>query len=156
MNPNNPSWYENFEARPHPWPALNWLTPIIVVKNVDEALAFYQKFILDLLCIFQMKDDSNTETLFARMRYRGSNFCLNKEGFDIEGQVPSSGSPLPFAFYLYVDDFYKVYNNMLLTGAVEVFKPRNEFWGDIRARFQDPFGYFWDVAQKLPSDLNNT
>jgi PhnB protein len=51
--------------------------------------------------------------------------------------------------YLYVDDVVASAQKMLSLNATEVFAARAEFWGDLRARMTDPFGYVWDLAQKV-------
>ena len=147
MSAENLNWFDNVESRSHPWPGLNWVTTAIVCEDVRAAVDFYKRSMF-FVPIFELPGE-NGELLFARMRYRGNNFTLNKPGFDFEAASPAeSGQTPPFVFYVYVDDVRSTAERMLENGATEVFAARKEFWGDIRARMKDPFGYVWDLAQK--------
>lgn len=60
---------------------------------------------MEMISISELEDEKTSELLFARIRYCGNNFILNKKYSDFPatafltfGQVP------PFIFYLYVDD----------------------------------------------------
>lgn len=147
MAPENLSWFDNVEGRPHPWPGLNWMTTAIICPNVRKAIDFYSRAMF-FVPIFELPGEGG-ELLFARMRYRGNNFTLNKPGFDFDAEAPAdSGRTPPFVFYVYVDDAQATATKMVEHGATEVFAARQEFWGDLRARLKDPFGYVWDIAQK--------
>jgi PhnB protein len=146
MSADNLNWFDNVEHRPHPWPGLNWLTTAIACADVRRAFDFYAQA-LSFVAIFELPGE-NGELLFARMRYRGCNFTLNKIGWDFDGQPPAdAGHAPPFQFYLYVDDVAATSARMKEQGAVEIFPPRTEMWGDLRSRLRDPFGYVWDLAQ---------
>lgn len=146
MSQKNMNWFDNVEARQHPWPGLNWLTTALNVKNVRDAVEFYSSA-MGFVPIFELPDESG-QLLFARMRYRGCNFTLNREGFDSNAQSPAdTGNATPFSFYLYVDNAADTASKAISLGATEVFAVREEFWGDLRARVRDPFGYVWDFAQ---------
>ncbi|MEJ0103870.1 MAG: hypothetical protein WDO19_15495 [Bacteroidota bacterium] len=76
------NWFDNVESRPHPRPGLNWLTTSICVPDVRKAVDFYTK-IMDMVSIFQLEGNEN-ELLFARIRYRGNNFIINKEQWTLK------------------------------------------------------------------------
>jgi uncharacterized glyoxalase superfamily protein PhnB len=140
------NWFDNVESRPHPWPGLNWLTTAIACSDVRRAVDFYTKA-LSFVAIFELPGE-NGELLFARMRYRGCNFTINQVGWDSDARPPADSSQTsPFLFYLYVDDVVETAARMKACGGVEVFRPREEMWGDLRSRLRDPFGYVWDLAQ---------
>ena len=142
-------WFDNVEERPHPWPGLNWLTAMLVVPDVTKAINFYEE-VFGIVPIFQMPDETGN-ILFARMRYRGSNFTLNQEGtFNFDGKAPSTTANLsPFTFYLYVDDVDKIYSHALSKNCKSLEEPHMEFWGDKKARIADPFGYVLYIATKM-------
>ena len=142
------NWFENIEERTHPWPGLKWLTTAISVTDVQKAVDFYTG-IMDMVAIYELEgDDGNL--LFARIRYRGVNFVINKEGFDSAPLSPvSTEQTPPFIFYLYVDDVKELAGKMTDKGAVLIMEPKETMWGDLRARLKDPFGYVWDIAQKV-------
>lgn len=142
-------WFNNVENRPHPWEGmgLTWLTTALNVPDVRAAVDFYTGA-MDMVAIAELEGE-NGELLFARIRYRGTNFTLNQEGWDSDLRSPlTSGNPPQFIFYLYVDDAVSQVNKMVQAGARVLNEPAEMFWGDVKARVQDPFGFIWDVAQK--------
>ncbi len=150
MNNSQLFWFDNVELRPHPWPGLNWVTTIIQVPDVQEARNIYVN-IFKFVPIFENTEPQNPNNIgIVRLRYRGANFVLSQEGSDYEGVAPvTSKSPPPFVFYLYVDDVDEVYHHALLGGMKSVKEPDETPWGDRRARLRCPFGYIWDIAQRV-------
>ncbi|WP_228286829.1 VOC family protein [Hafnia paralvei] len=79
---------------------------------------------------------------------RDTNFTINKEGWDSDLQSPqTSGTPTSFIFYMYVDDAVAMVDEMIKAGATVLNEASEMFWGDLKARIQDPFGFIWDIAQ---------
>jgi PhnB protein len=142
-------WFDNVDSRPHPWPGLMWLTTILPFSKVKEARDLYVKA-FKFVPIFELPSQTEANEFdTVRLRFRGANILLVKEGLDYEGQEPAkTGTPAPFNFYLYVDDATETYNEALKNGMTSVMKPAETFWGDIRARVKDPFGYVWDIAHR--------
>ncbi|MGE8190376.1 VOC family protein [Pseudomonas sp. NPDC086278] len=48
-----------------------------------------------------------------------------------------------------MNDVAHIIEQMEKEGASILVKPEKQFWGDLKARIKDPFGYIWDVAQPL-------
>jgi uncharacterized glyoxalase superfamily protein PhnB len=143
-------WFNNVEDRTHPWEGmgLTWLTTALNVPDVNAAVGFYTGA-MKMVAIAELEGESG-EMLFARIRYRGTNFTLNKEGWDSDLNSPmTSGVPVPFIFYMYVDDAATLVKEMVEAGATVLIEPTEMFWGDLKARVKDPFGFIWDIAQKL-------
>lgn len=149
MKKQNLNWFQNVEHRTHPHPGLNWLTATISVPDVARALDFYTG-IMEMVSISELEDEKSGELLFARIRYRGNNFVINKEHWDFPAVAPvTSGQVSPFVFYLYVDDVKALLEEIRKDKDAKVLtKPETQFWGDLKARIQDPFGYIWDLAEK--------
>lgn len=127
------NWFDNVETRPHPWPGLNWLTVMLVVPDVGQAIQFYQE-VFGMVPIFELKNPQG-EIIFARIRYRGCNFTVNKEGeFNFSGQSPvkTKVSP-PFILYLYVDDVKEIYAVAIQQGCKSLEAPIWRF-GEMRKR----------------------
>jgi PhnB protein len=141
------NWFDNVEYRPHP--GLNWLTTTISVPDVSRGIAFYTE-VMEMVSISELEDPENGELLFARIRYRGNNFVLNKEHWDFNAVAPvTSGQVSPFVFYLYVDNVKTLLEAVRKEKDAKVLaEPEMQFWGDLKARVQDPFGYIWDLAEK--------
>ena len=143
-------WFNNVENRTHPWEGmgLTWLTTALTVPDVRAATAFYTNT-MGMVAIAELEGDDG-EMLFARIRYRGTNFTINKEGWDSDLHSPqTSGALTPFIFYMYVDDTVAMVDEMVKAGATVLSEPCEMFWGDLKARVKDPFGFIWDIAQKL-------
>jgi PhnB protein len=138
-------WFANVEARQHPWPGLGWNTPGLVLDDVDAGVSFYAKA-LGMVPIAVLPDETG-QTFFARLRYRGGNITLNRPGWDSDLRPPTADSP-HFIFYLYVDDVDQAVTAMEARGATTLIATEKTFWGDLRARLRDPFGYLWDVAAR--------
>ena len=147
MTQQSPNWFDNVESRPHPWPGLNWMTTALIFEDAGPALDFYTTA-LGFVPIFLLPGE-NGALDFARLRYRGMNFTLNSTRFDPGLRPPSADETPPFAFYLYVDDLAQTASAMQAGGATTLIAARKEPWGDMRARLIDPFGYVWDLAQKI-------
>lgn len=143
------NWFQNVEHREHPHQGLNWLTTTINVPNVLKAMNFYTE-VMEMVAISELEDEKTGELLFARIRYRGNNFVLNKEHWDFEAVAPiTSGQVSPFVFYLYVDDVKTLLEEIRKEKDAKILsEPIMQFWGDLKARVQDPFGYIWDIAEK--------
>lgn len=147
---NKLNWFNNVENRTHPWEGsgLTWLTTALNVPDVRTAVDFYTGA-MNMVAIAELEGDDG-ELLFARIRYRGTNFTINKEGWDSDLKSPqTTESPTPFIFYMYVDDVESLVHEMVQAGATILNAPAEMFWGDLKARVKDPFGFIWDIAQKL-------
>lgn len=144
----NEFWFDNVEFRSHDWPGLMWITPCIQVPDVQKAQDLYVQ-VFNFVPIFEADSPENGELVMTRMRYRGTNFVITKEGFDYEGVAPSTNqSRSPFLFYVYVDDVAETYARGLQAGMKSMIEPQETYWGDRRARLQDAFGYIWDIAKR--------
>ncbi len=142
------NWFENVEKRPHPWPGLEWLTVALVFDDVAAAVDFYGST-LGFVPIALLPSDDGDRTLFARMRYRGINITMNDPSFEPSLRAPAAGAQPAAMFYVYVDDVRATTAKATAAGATLVEEPTEQFWGDLRARVRDPFGYVWDLAQPV-------
>lgn len=149
MKNNKLNWFQNVEHRQHPHVGLNWLTATISVPDVAKAIAFYVDT-MEMVSISELDDEKSGELLFARIRYRGNNFVLNKEHWDFPALAPVTSNQVPpFVFYLYVDDVRALVEAIRKHQDAKILaEPAMQFWGDLKARIRDPFGYIWDLAEK--------
>lgn len=144
----NQQWFDNVEFRTHAWPGLMWVTPCIQVPDVKKAQALYVE-VFSFVPIFEAAGPDSDELMMTRMRYRGANFVITKEGFDYEGKAPSTNqTSSPLLFYVYVDDVDETYKMGIKAGMKSMIEPGETYWGDRRARLKDPFGYVWDIAKR--------
>ncbi|RPK55414.1 Glyoxalase-like domain protein [Streptomyces sp. ADI96-02] len=141
------NWFDNVEPRVHPWPGLTWMTTGLSCDDVAAAVEFYSSA-LSFVAIAEVPDDKG-KLIFARMRYRGTNFTLNSPEFDPSLKQPKPGDDSNFAFYVYVDDVRAVESRVKLAGGETLVPVAEQFWGDLKVRMRDPFGYVWDFAQPI-------
>jgi len=121
----------------------------LLLKDYDEAIAFYtRKLKFDLI-----EDTRLTDTKrWVRIAPPGSGSCqlllaraVNDEQFSRIGNQTGGRVFL----FLYTDDFYRDYYQMLKEGIRFIREPSAEPYG-IVAVFKDLYGNLWDLIQ--PSD----
>jgi PhnB protein len=143
-------WFDNVEARTHPWPGLNWLTAMLYVPDCEAAIKFYEEAFY-FVPIFQIPDNKGT-TVFARMRYRGNNFTISKEGFPGYERYKSPKTckaTAQITFYVYVDDADKAIAHAEACGCKLLQPVELQFWGDRKGTLEDPYGYIWELATRV-------
>ena len=142
-------WFDNIEDRPHSWPGVMWLTTMIAVPDVAQAITLYTET-FGLVSIFELPGEDTT-IILGRLRYRGCNIALYLEGTEyLPSQSPvTSGAPAPSLFYLYVDNVDEAFKKAISAGCEEITSPNLAFWGDRIARIKDPFGYIWELATRV-------
>jgi PhnB protein len=132
-------------ANPRPTGA-SWITPYIIVSNLDDILPFYeQAFCFETLNSVQGSDGS---AWHAELRYQDQMLMMGKAGAygGITQSPRYSGVDSPINLYLYCDDVDNFYQNAIDQGAKCLGAPEDMFWGDRMCRLQDPEGYIWCFA----------
>ena len=130
-----------------PRPAgLPWVSPYLIVKDVDAAIAFYQK-------AFQLtKKDAvigeDSTTWHAELKYKDQIIMIGKEGsYGKTAQSPiNSKVDSPVSLYIYCENVDEFYNKAIAAGAVSFSAPEDLFWGDRMCRLKDLDGYTWCFA----------
>ncbi|MBL8689812.1 MAG: glyoxalase/bleomycin resistance/extradiol dioxygenase family protein [Rhodospirillaceae bacterium] len=131
-------------------PGMPWLTPYLTVRDPKKSLAFYKKaFGFESMGVVKDKG----QIVHAGMSYK--KLCvlmMSPEGaFGSLSKTPKTLKVKPSeAHYVYVDDVDKTYANAMKAGARSVMKPEDAYWGDRHAAVDDPDGYRWALAKKLP------
>lgn len=119
----------------------------LVVKDYDEAIAFYTKQIGFNL----IEDTTLSETKrWVIVAPKGSNECgillakaaneeqLSRVGNQTGGRV---------SMFLYTDDFWRDYNNMIANKVNFIREPKEEVYGTV-AVFEDLYGNLWDLLER--------
>lgn len=123
----------------------NTVTPALVVKDAEQALAFYKKaFGAEEHTVIR---DPSGRFLHAEIRLGNSPIML---GESMEGYPVTTTS-----LYVYVVDCDAVYNRALAAGAKAKSAPKDGFWGDRYGQIEDGFGNLWTVAthkEDVPPD----
>lgn len=138
---------------PSPLPAgFSWMSPYIIVKDVDIATDFYIKAFG-----FTLKEKISTQNdgvnTHAEMFYKNQSVMFGREGE--YGGKKSAKSPAssniesPMSLYLYCEDVDKFHHHAVECGAKSLDAPVDMFWGDRMCRLQCPDGYIWAFATHL-------
>ncbi len=118
----------------------------LLVKDYDEAIKFYT----EKLNFTLIEDTILSETKrWVRIAPKGSTeFCLLLAKADSEEQQTRIGNQTGgrVFLFLYTDDFWRDYKNMLAEKILFIREPMEEKWGTV-AVFKDLYGNLWDLIQ---------
>jgi catechol 2,3-dioxygenase-like lactoylglutathione lyase family enzyme len=122
----------------------------LVVDDYDEAIAFYtQKLAFTLV-----EDTVLSETKrWVRVQPKGTGNCglllAKAAGPEQQSRVGNQTGGRVFLF-LYTDDFWRDYHDMLAKDVHFVRPPAEEVYGTV-AVFEDLYGNLWDLIQPKES-----
>lgn len=127
-------------------PGFHTITPSIIVKDADAAMALYKKAFgaEEVMC---MRSPTGG-VMHAEMKIGDSIFMLS-------GEWPTHGmkAPLPNhisgGLHLYVPDADRAYQRAIDAGCKSVMPPMNMFWGDRFAKVIDTAGHQWGLATRI-------
>ena len=120
------------------------LTPRLVTRGADEAIAFYQRaFDAELIERYAEPDG---HVVHAALALNGHVISLTEERPEWQLQAPSSLGGSPVLLNLIVDDADAVGRRMVDAGAKVVIEIDDRFYGHREGRFQDPFGHLWIIT----------
>jgi PhnB protein len=124
-------------------PAVFPVSPYLIVRNVAEAVHFYEKAFQFQLSEINPGDDGIP--LHAEMTYQGQLMMCGKEGaYGSPLKAPlTSGVESPITLCVYCEDVDKFYTMSLAHGAKSVSAPEDMFWGHRMCQLQDLDGYTW-------------
>lgn len=120
------------------------ITPRLVVRDPDAAIAFYRAGLdADLVARFELDDGSVTH---AELAVDGASFSLTAE-VEAWGMLsPASVGGSPALLRLTVPDAPKRGEQMVEHGAVVIVPIEDRPYGRCEGRVQDPFGHLWIVS----------
>jgi PhnB protein len=124
-------------------PATPAVSPYLTVRNVMEAVQFYEKAFR--FKVSEVKSGEDEIGLHAEMSYKGPLImCGNEGAYGSPLKAPAtSGVESPMTLCLYCDDVDEFYKTSLSQGAKSISAPEDMFWGYRMCRLQDPDGYTW-------------
>jgi PhnB protein len=139
---------ETMSKRPACPPGTPWMMPMLTVKDVDAALAFYQKaFGIEKRMALPGPDG---RTAHAELAWRDAIIMLGPETPDRPVRAPAtSGVPSPVGLHLYCDDVDALFARATRAGAKVMSPPEDMFWGDRMCRLSDPDGHAWAFATNV-------
>ncbi len=127
-------------------PGYHTVTPSIIVKDPDGAMAIYKRAFgaEEIMC---MRSPQGA-VMHAEMKIGDSRFMLS-------GEWPDHGmkAPLPnhvsSGLFIYTADVDRAFQQAVDAGCKAVMPPADMFWGDRYGKVMDPFGHQWGVATRI-------
>ncbi len=120
------------------------LTPHLVVRNADQAIAFYQKaFGAEVLGVHHMPEG---KVMHAALKIGDSIFMLNDEFPEMGALSPSSTGGSGVTLHIYLENVDAAFQRATSAGASVKMPLMDQFWGDRYGVVGDPFGHQWSLA----------
>jgi uncharacterized glyoxalase superfamily protein PhnB len=117
-------------------PGLRSVTPYLHPHGADRLIDFMKAaFNADVQASYPAPDGT---VAHAKVRIGDSVIEM--------GEAHGPWGPMPTALHLYVSDTDAQYRSALAAGAVSMFEPRDEHYGDRVAGVTDPFDNVWYIA----------
>lgn len=115
------------------------VTPYITASDARAVIDFLQRAFDAQLG--ERIEDEKGQIRHAQLKV-GDSFLMLTDGND-------HCTPVPAAFYLYVDDVDAAYERALRAGGTSVMEPANQFYGDRNAGVSDACGNTWWLATHI-------
>lgn len=140
------------EVKPIP-DGFHTITPHLVVKGADDAIAFYgSAFGAEVVAINRC--DKSGSVLNAKLRIGDSIIMVNDEFPDFGCTGPSPDQATAVTIHLYVEQVDQVFDQAVAAGAVATMPVADMFWGDRFGSLKDPFGHSWSIGTHI-EDLSD-
>jgi uncharacterized glyoxalase superfamily protein PhnB len=124
------------------------VTPHLVVRDTEQALAFYQKA-FGAKELGRSAGPDGKSIIHAEMQIGDSRLMLNDEFLAWGVKSPQTLNGSPVTIHLYVEDVDAVVRKAADAGAQITMPPADMFWGDRYAKVQDPFGHHWSIGCRI-------
>jgi len=129
-----------------------WLTPVVTVKDVPTAMAFYEKA-FGFSSEMKMPDENGT-IVHGNMRYKEEvvMMLMLQGSWGNDAQSPAeSKTPPAVSMYVYCEDVNAVCEQARSAKAEVLCEPEDMFWGDRTCVMMDPEGHQWTFATMIPN-----
>jgi uncharacterized glyoxalase superfamily protein PhnB len=126
------------------------VTPHLVVKGCEAAMAFYAKAFgaVERYRLMWPGPDGVEKVGHAELTF-GDSVVMLADEFPEHGSVAPTGPGAAVVIHLMVPDVDATYAQAVAAGATAVMPPENMFWGDRYGKLIDPFGHHWSVATHI-------
>lgn len=128
-------------------PGYHTITPSLVVRDPDGAIAFYKKAFgaEEVMCL---RTPDGKCVMHAEMKVGDSPFMLGGEWPDhgMKAPLPNHSSG---GLHIYVQDTDKAFQRAVDAGCTPIMPPNDAFWGDRYSKVLDPFGHIWGIATRI-------
>src|SRR5262245_28664644 len=127
---------------------MSWVTPYLIVKDADAALAFYKKAFGFEEKVAMPGPDG--KLMHAEVKWRDCVIMFGPEGPTHPAKSPRTlGVRSPVGIYVYCDDVDALYRRALDAGAVSDRPPQDQFYGDRTCTVTDPDGHSWSFGTNV-------
>ena len=123
------------------------VTPYLVCRGADAAIAFYKKAFGAKLAIRMTGPDGSV--MHAEILIGGCHIMLGEENAQMGALSPQSIGGSASGVMLYVPNADKVFAAAIAAGATVEMPLDNQFWGDRYGKLADPFGHKWSIATHI-------
>lgn len=125
----------------------------LVVKDYDEAIEFYtQKLNFQLVEDTYLPDENKRWVVVSPPGSKECNLLLARAATEVQAKAIGNQSGGRVFLFLYTDDFWRDYNQMVERGIHFVRPPKTEVYGTV-AVFADLYGNQWDLLE--PSSVGS-
>ena len=128
-------------------PGFNTVNVYLIVKNVQEAMDFYEKAFGGKGGVCMHAPDGSV--MHAEVQIGSSIVMLSEENESWGMKSAESFGGSPAGMHLYVEDVDATFNQAIAAGGTEISPVENQFWGDRMGKLADPFGYQWGIASHV-------
>jgi catechol 2,3-dioxygenase-like lactoylglutathione lyase family enzyme len=120
----------------------------LVVADYDEAIAFYTKKLNFTLIEDTVMSETKRWVVVAPKGTEGCRLLLAKAANEEQKTRVGNQAGGRVFMFLYTDDFWRDYNNMIGQGIHFVRPPHKEAYGTV-AVFEDLYGNLWDFIEPV-------
>ena len=118
----------------------------LLIKDYDSAIAFYTKKLNFDLVEDTVLSDTKRWVLVAPKGSTETSILLAKAADDEQKNRVGNQTGGRVFLFLYTDNFWRDYNNMLAEGINFIREPIEEIYGTV-AVFEDLYGNQWDLLE---------
>jgi PhnB protein len=121
--------------------------PYVMLKNCDEAIAFYTKA-FGAKERFRMPNDKGGVG-HAEIQIGDSVVMMADESPQMDAYSVEHFGGSPISLLIYTEDCDAMYAQALSSGAMSLREPADQPYGDRMSGVKDPFGYKWWIATHI-------
>jgi catechol 2,3-dioxygenase-like lactoylglutathione lyase family enzyme len=126
----------------------------LVVADYDDAIAFYTKKLDFTLIEDTVMSETKRWVVIAPKGSKGCRLLLAKAANEEQMSRVGNQTGGRVFLFLYTDDFWRDYKNMVERGVHFVRLPQKEAYGTV-AVFEDLYGNLWDFIEPTLDYLRN-
>ena len=129
-------------------PAFGAITPHLIVRGGDAAIAFYEKAFGAKL-IHRLSGPGKDTVMYASMQVGASTLMLADEFPQWKSLSPLSIGGAGLVLHVNVENCDAAIAKAVAAGATLKMPPADMFWGARYGQIIDPFGHVWSLAHNI-------